>query len=164
MFMIDTHTETSLATSSRFVVAVHVLTALAVNEGMPVRSEDLAFSANTNPTVIRALLGRLAAARLTTSQLGAGGGALLARPAEKITLLEVYNIMEQGDLFALHRSTPSKVCKVGKNIQAVLAPTLDKARASMEGELARVSIADVVKDIAKRGNFKVPPKVTPLKK
>ncbi len=153
-----------MATSSRFVVAVHLLTALAVNEGMPVRSEELAFSANTNPTVIRTLLGRLAAARLTTSLLGAGGGALLARPAEKITLLEVYNIMEQGDLFALHRSAPSKVCMVGKNIQSVLAPTLDKARESMERELAKVSIADVVKDVAKRGNFKLPPKAAPIKK
>ncbi|HEX4168750.1 MAG TPA: Rrf2 family transcriptional regulator [Bryobacteraceae bacterium] len=153
-----------MATSSRFVVAVHVLTFLAVNEGSPVRSEELAFSANTNPTVIRALLGRLAAARLTTSQLGAGGGALLARPAESITLLEVYQIMEQGDLFALHRSTPSKVCMVGKNIQAVLTPTLDKARESMESELGKVSIADVVKDISRRGNFKVPPKAKPVRK
>jgi Rrf2 family protein len=152
-----------LATSSRFVVAVHVLTALAVNEGTPVRSEELAFSANTNPTVIRALLGRLAAARLTTAQLGAGGGALLAKPAEKITLLEVYNIMEQGDLFALHRSAPSKVCMVGKNIQAVLSPTLDKARTAMEGELAKVSIADVVKDVVKRGNFKTPPPALPIR-
>ena len=153
-----------MATSSRFVVAVHVLTALAVNEGSPVRSEELAFSANTNPTVIRALLGRLAAARLTTSQLGAGGGALLAKVPEMITLLEVYNIMEQGDLFALHRSAPSKVCMVGKNIQAVLSPTLDKARKAMEDELARVSIADVVKQIAKRGNFRTPPPAAALKK
>jgi Rrf2 family protein len=153
-----------LATSSRFVVAVHVLTSLAVNEGTPVRSEELAFSANTNPTVIRALLGRLAAARLTTSQLGAGGGALLAKPPEKITLLEVYNIMEQGDLFALHRSTPSKVCMVGKNIQAVLSPSLDRARKAMEDELAGVSIADVMKDVRKRGNFKTPPRALPFTK
>lgn len=153
-----------MAASSRFVVAIHVLTALAVNKGLPIRSEELAFSANTNPTVIRALLGRLAAARLTTSQLGAGGGALLLKAPETITLLNVYNIMEQGELFALHRSAPNKACMIGKNIQAVLSVTLDKARKAMEDELAKVSIADVVKDITKRGSFIAPTSAGPRKK
>ncbi len=72
--------------------------------------------------------------------------------------------MEQGDLFALHRSEPSKVCMVGKNIQTVLSPSLDKARKAMERELAGVSIADVMRDVQKRGNFKTPPPAQPLPK
>ncbi len=60
--------------STRFVVAIHVLVSLAVVRDKPMRSEDLAFSVNTNATVIRALLGRLMDAGLTTSQLGNGGG------------------------------------------------------------------------------------------
>jgi len=34
----------------------------------------------------------------------------------------------------------------------------------MERELADVSIADVVRDVRKRGNFKTPPPATPLTK
>jgi predicted transcriptional regulator len=59
-----------LPTSTRFVLAIHVLTSLAVTDGNPMRSEDLAFSVNTNATFIRSLLSRLQEAGLTTSQPG----------------------------------------------------------------------------------------------
>jgi len=45
-----------MPTSTRFVVSVHTLVNLAVGDGTPMRSEDLAYSANTSPTVIRGLL------------------------------------------------------------------------------------------------------------
>ena len=66
-------------TSSRFAFAVHVLALLSMQEGVPLSSDIIAGSVNTNPALIRRLLSMLAAAGLTTSQLGAGGGALLAR-------------------------------------------------------------------------------------
>ena len=73
-----------MSTSSRFVVSVHTLANLAIGDGSPMRSEDLAYSANTSATVIRGLLVRLNDAGLTRSQLGSGGGTMLARPAESI--------------------------------------------------------------------------------
>lgn len=79
-----------MPTSSRFVVTVHALAAMAVSDGTPMRSADLAGSASTSAVVIRGLLSRLHQAGLTTSQLGAGGGALLAKPAARIRLLDVY--------------------------------------------------------------------------
>ncbi|MBW8858053.1 MAG: Rrf2 family transcriptional regulator, partial [Bradyrhizobium sp.] len=56
-----------MPTSTRFAVAVHILTALAVGDGKPMRSEDLAYSANTGAVVIRGLLSRLSEAGLTRS-------------------------------------------------------------------------------------------------
>lgn len=119
------------------------------------RSEDLAFSANTNPTVIRSLLSALANAGFTTAQLGAGGGALLAKKASHITLVDVYRAVEDSEFFSMHRSSPSSVCVVGKNIQNVLRPTLDKAQAALEAELGSVTIADVAAEIARRGDFAI---------
>src|SRR6266702_1445722 len=86
----DIISEPAMPTSTRFAVAVHALAALAVSGGKPLRSEDIAYSANTSPVVIRGLLSRLSDAGLTRSQLGTGGGSLLARPAGKIKLLDVY--------------------------------------------------------------------------
>jgi DNA-binding IscR family transcriptional regulator len=83
-----------MPTSTRFAVAVHTLAALAVSGGKPLRSEDLAISVNTGPVVIRGLLSRLSGAGLTRSQLGAGGGALLAKPANRIRLIDVYQAVE----------------------------------------------------------------------
>ncbi|MCA3862723.1 MAG: Rrf2 family transcriptional regulator, partial [Burkholderia sp.] len=52
-------------TSSRFAFAVHVLTLLSMQEGVPLSSDIIAGSVNTNPALIRRLLSMLAAAGLT---------------------------------------------------------------------------------------------------
>lgn len=145
-----------MPTSSRFVVAVHALAAMAVGDGAPLRSEDLAASANTSAVVIRGLLSRLHQAGLTGSQLGAGGGALLAKPASRIRLLDVYAAVEDTALFTLHRLPPLVGCAVGGNIHEALRPVLDRARAAMEAELAGVTIADIAADVARLGRFALP--------
>lgn len=145
-----------MPTSSRFVVAVHILAALAVNEGKPMRSADIARSASTNAAVIRSLLSRLAQAGLSIARMGAGGGALLAKPAAEISLLDVYRSVEDCDLFTLHRSPPLEACVVGKHVQTALRPALDRARDALENELAQVTIAAIAADIAHRGGFTIP--------
>ena len=145
-----------MPTSTRFAVAVHMLTALAVSDGAPLRSEDLAYSVNTGPVVIRGLLSRLSDAGLTRSQLGAGGGALLARPADKIRLLDVYEAVEDTELFSLHRTPPCENCAVGGNILEAMQPTLMRARRALEDELARVTIADIAAEVARMGKFGIP--------
>ena len=145
-----------MPTSSRFVVAVHALVALAVSGDKPLRSEDLAYSASTSPAVIRGLFSRLSSAGLTTSQLGAGGGALLAKPAEQVRLLDVYRAVEDTQLFTLHRTPPPPTCAVGGNIMDALQPALARAREAFEAELAGVTIADLAADVARIGRFTMP--------
>ena len=145
-----------MPTSTRFVVSVHTLVNLAVGDGTPVRSENLAFSANTSPTVIRGLLVRMNDAGLTKSQLGTGGGALLARPAERITLLNVYEAVEDTELFSVHREQPCKECPVGGNIIEAIQPILVKARQALEQELRIATIARLAADVAQLGRFSLP--------
>ena len=145
-----------MPTSTRFAVAVHVLTSLAVGDGSPVRSEDLAYSANTGPVVIRALLARLIEAGLTKSVVGPGGGAQLAKPAEQIRLIEVYRATEDTELFSLHRTPPCETCAVGGNILEAMQPVLDRARSALEAELGKVTIADMATEVARLGKFTLP--------
>ncbi len=145
-----------MPTSTRFAVAVHTLAALAVSGGKPLRSEDLANSVNTGPVVVRGLLSRLADAGLTKSQLGAGGGALLAKPAGRIRLLDVYQAVEDTELFSLHRTPPRADCLVGGNIQEAMRPALERARKALEAELAKVTIADIAVEVARLGKFALP--------
>jgi Rrf2 family protein len=145
-----------MPTSTRFAVAVHALAALAVSGGKPLRSEDIAYSANTSPVVIRGLLSRLSDAGLTRSQLGAGGGALLAKDADRIRLLDVYEAVEDTELFSLHRTPPCQSCAVGGNILEALQPVLSRARKALEGELAQATVADIAADVARLGKFSVP--------
>lgn len=136
-----------MAISSRFAVGVHILTLLAQSQGKPVTSEWIAGSANTNPAVVRKLLGMLAKAGLTTSQLGLGGGALLARAPESITLLDVYRAVDEGDLFALHNEQPNPACPVGRNIQSALLGTMTRAQRALEDELASQTIAGALREV-----------------
>jgi Rrf2 family protein len=145
-----------MPTSTRFAVAVHALAAMAVSDAKPLRSEDLAYSANTSPVVIRGLLSRLGEAGITRSQLGAGGGTLLAKPARKIRLLDVYEAVEDTELFSLHRTPPCQDCAVGGNIQEAMRPTLARARKALEHELAKVTIADIAAEVARLGKFSIP--------
>jgi Rrf2 family protein len=132
-----------MSISSRFAVGAHILTLLAKGDGKPVTSDWIAGSANTNPAVVRRLLTMLAKAGLTTSQLGTGGGALLAKAAEDISLLDVYRAVDEGELFALHNAPPSERCPVGRTIQSALLCTMGRAEAALEAELAKTTIAEL---------------------
>ena len=145
-----------MPTSTRFAVAVHILTGLAVSDGKPMRSEDLAYSVNTGAVVVRGLLSLLGEAGFTRSQLGAGGGAMLAKPAAEIRLLDVYEAVENPELFAVHRTPPCESCAVGGNILEAMQPTLARARGALESELAKTSIADIAAEVARLGKFSIP--------
>ena len=130
--------------SSRFSVAVHVLTLLAVTPaGELLTSDRMAGSVNTNPVVIRRILGQLKKAGLVEVR-AAAGGTYLRRASADITLLDVYRAVEvvEGNLFSMH-DKPNPKCPVGRNIQAALDDTLRRAQAALEQELAGVSVAQV---------------------
>ncbi len=132
-------------TSSRFTVAIHILTLLAY-EGGQMTSEYIAGSVNTNPVVIRRLLALLREARLVSSQPGAGGGWQLTRPPKGITLRDIYRAVEEGALFALHSNTPNPQCPVGRNIQRVLGGHFEAAQLALDKDLERTTIADLVQE------------------
>jgi len=135
--------------STRFAVAVHILAALAIHKTGPLTSEKLASSASTNPAVARRLLSLLARAGLTSSQLGKGGGAMLARRPKKITLRQVYDAVEEPGLVRLHRGAPDKTCLIGRNIQPVLRAVTNKAEAAFFQTLDTTSLKDIVREIRK---------------
>jgi len=128
-------------------VAVHILTLLEIEGGRPLTSDYIAWSVNTNPGFVRRVLAMLGRAGLVRSQLGAGGGAFLAKPASRIRLLDVYRSVESGDVFVLHHSTPNPHCPVGKNIQPALRKVLSPAERALEGQLANVTLAEMADSV-----------------
>ena len=133
-----------MSTNSRFAVAVHVLTLMAWSGEEPLKSEQVAESVNTNPVVIRRMLCELAEAGLVVSQTGSLGGSRLAADPAKTTLLDVYQALECGGVFSLHRQPPSRDCPVGVNIETVLSNVLLEVDTAVEAVLANITISDVV--------------------
>jgi Rrf2 family protein len=135
--------------SSRFTVAVHVLTLLAhgAGGGEPMTSEYIAGSVNTNPVVIRRLLARLREAGLVRSQSGPGGGWQLVAPARRISLRDVYRAVDPEPLFPFHASAPNPRCTVGRSIQAALGGHYADARRAVERDLEKTTIADLLQEV-----------------
>lgn len=139
-----------MSANSRLTIAAHALAWIGLyqRQGHEVAtSEQIAPSANTNPVVIRRLLGDLRRAGLVESRRGVGAGWSLARDLESITLLDVYEAVEPGPLFALHRATPDPGCVVGHGIQPAMQRIYDGVEESLRRELARVTLEDVLQDV-----------------
>lgn len=133
--------------SSRFTIAIHVLTCINTFEKKrKVTSDFLAGSVNVNPVIIRRLLSQLKAAGLITVARGSGG-ASIAKPLDEVTFLDVYHAVEcvDGELFHFHEN-PNVQCPVGRNIHSVLDGRLLQVQNAMESELKKITLADVVKD------------------
>jgi Rrf2 family protein len=126
-------------------MAVHVLAVLAYKDGDRVTSELLARSVNTNPVVIRRLLLALQEARLVETRKGAGFGSRLSRSAARINLGEVFRAVEQEEAFCLPPKKPNQAFPVGHCIQAALEQVFSSALRAMKQDLARTTLADVVK-------------------
>ena len=134
--------------SSRFTIAIHMLTAMEVlKDEYKITSDLLASSVHTNPVVIRRMLQQLKAAGLIDVKRGSGGTTLKKNPSD-ITLLDVYravDCVENGDLFRFH-DEPNQLCPVGRNIHTVLDEKLVKMQEALEHEMAQTTIADVLEE------------------
>jgi Rrf2 family protein len=133
--------------NSRFAVAVHVLTLLAYEGGKALTSDYIAGSVNTNPVVIRRVLGLLVKARIVRTTEGAGGGATLVTPPNEITLVKILRAVEQGEFFMLPPNDPNPRCPVGRSVQAILGQRLDEFQEVIEQALSRVTVADLLADV-----------------
>lgn len=143
-----------MSISSRFAVGIHILTLIELNKEGVTSSEFLASSVNTNPAVIRKLMGMLKKAGLIEVHPGIAG-AKLAKELSDITLFDVYkavNVVQEKELFSIHES-PHPECPVGRNIQNTIEPLFTAAQLAMEKVLRNVTLEDVVEDIATKENI-----------
>lgn len=141
-----------MSISSRFAVGIHILALIDINKDGISSSEFLAGSVNTNPAVIRKIMGMLKKAGLVEVHPGIAG-AKLARNLSDITLLDVYkavNVVPDKELFSVH-DDPNPACPVGRNIQDTIGPLFSAAQLAMEKTLENVTLEEVVKDIVKKG-------------
>lgn len=123
------------------------MTVLARHKDEKVKSETVAGSVNTNPVVIRRLLGQLSQANLVESQTGAAGGTRLAKCPKEITLAEIYKAVSCGEVFALHGRSPDQNCPVGRNIEAVLCSLQKEIDKSVGEKLSQYTLQSVLEII-----------------
>jgi DNA-binding IscR family transcriptional regulator len=130
--------------ATRFSVATHILLLIARDPGGDTTSARMAQSIGTNPVVVRRIAGQLSRAGLISVQRGPGG-ASLTRPAQLITLKDIWRAIhpvEEGGLVGVHGHT-NPACPVGRKVPALLRDRFDAAEAAMVAHLGQTTLAEL---------------------
>ena len=135
--------------TSRFTIAVHILTAIDYFKDMDrVNSEFLAGSIGVNPVIVRTVISQLREAGIVQTQRGSSG-AVLTKRLDEITLYDIYkavgSVDEAEGLFHFHEQ-PNPDCPVGRNIHKVLDQRLLDTQRAMEESLRSITLADIAED------------------
>ena len=137
--------------TSKFTVAVHILTCIDIFDGqMRVTSDFLSGSTGVNAVIVRGVLGQLRKAGIVETRQGSGG-AHLAKALDEITLYDIYKAVDCVDdegLFHFHEN-PNADCPVGRNIHKAMDGRLEAAQTALENELKSTTLAQVVADTRK---------------
>ncbi|MEV5762108.1 RrF2 family transcriptional regulator [Streptomyces tendae] len=133
--------------SSRSAVAIHALAMLAHRRGGSLTSAEIADSLESNPVLVRRILGHLRDAHLVRSTEGRGGGWFLARTPRDITLYDAYAAVEGGRILSRHPHPPSGACVIGRNIGDLLDAEFRGAERALEEQLGRTTIAALLQQI-----------------
>ncbi|QSQ14769.1 Rrf2 family transcriptional regulator [Myxococcus landrumensis] len=137
--------------NSRFTMAAHIVAMLskcACSDSGPLTSEAMARSIQTNPVVVRRLLGDLARAGLVETKRGARGGVTLAKRCDEITLRDIYEAVEEGgELFGRHPVGPAPDCDIGPCVAQYLEGVFGRAEAALKQSLERTTVAQMSSDL-----------------
>ncbi|MBR2566776.1 MAG: Rrf2 family transcriptional regulator [Paenibacillus sp.] len=128
--------------STHFSVSVHCLLLLSLSAPERMTSAEIAGSVNTNPVVVRRILGGLKKAGLVNSSPGTRG-FYLTKPSSEITLDMVYQASkDDGPLFPIHGNCNPN-CEVGIQIDGLLTNLYQIAESKVEQFFATITLEDM---------------------
>lgn len=127
-----------------FATAIHILTLLAIT-GDYLSSPYIAGSININPAMVRKSLSVLRAHGFVETREGKGGGAALAKPADRILLSDVYRAINDAALLG-KLNKPNPDCKVGRQINNHLTELYKQADHALVNKLSMTTLAVFCKE------------------
>ena len=133
----------------RFSTALQMVlsVALADKDDFRCTSRTLAEGLGTNPSFIRKLLIPLTREGMIVAAIGKGGGLHLGRPAEQITLRDLYlATMEDKRILVARQDIPSR-CRISSNINEFFAEVATDAETALLDTLARRTVADSLTEL-----------------
>lgn len=132
--------------NAKFQIAVHILTLLHHANGELYPSEFIAGSINANAALVRKALSNLRKYGLVESKEGKTGGYTLGRPAELITLADVYAAVKSATPFGLAKNQPNPNCPIGKQVNTHVMALYRDVDLSISKHLLSISLADFSKN------------------
>ena len=121
---------------------------LAAYAGQGIPSGTLAKSVNTSPSFVRRVVAKLSRAGLIRTTTGKTGACMLTKDSRTITLLDIYRAVEAPKVFAIHTYEAKRDCAISCGIKGALGKVLDSAQQSMETNLKKTRLSDVMAELA----------------
>ncbi len=137
-----------MSQSTRFSVAIHILVALTLRKADRLTSEELAWSIDTNASMVRRILTSLNRAGLVSSHAGPAGGAVLDKDPKRISLLDVLLAVELKPSSGVH--TPNPECPLGAVLEEPLCAVLTEAEKASQRVLSQKTVREVATTIGRR--------------
>jgi DNA-binding IscR family transcriptional regulator len=81
---------------------------------------------------------------------GESDASMLARPPRQITLLDIYRASGAPPTFAIHSYPTEQRCPVSSNFKPCLSRVLSQTQNSFEKSLAKITLADLVRQIREK--------------
>ena len=135
--------------NSQLPIALHIMGFLAFSRGDALTSEVLAATYGTSPVVLRRVLAKLKRAGLVQSRRGVGGGSVLARPADAVTLREVYEAITD-DAKLMPPFSESCCGSVAPVLGGYVNELFAEAEQALLAKLQAVTVAEMDRDVRQR--------------
>lgn len=121
---------------TRFSIALHIMTLLAMYKEDWFTSTIIASSLNINPVLVRKELATLKKSGLIESKEGKNGGVHILKDANKIYLSDIFKIVKGSDtVLSMLKNKPNPNCKIGKKINTKLEIVLNTVDNAIINEL-----------------------------
>jgi len=126
--------------SGKFAVTLHILTLLAKHPDVFLSSDYISGSLNMNPVLVRKEISNLKKNHIVESKEGKNGGSRLAKPADQITLDDIYKMTLEHVTFGFSKNNPNPQCPVGKQMNANLSNLYTDINRKISKELNDISL------------------------
>ncbi|WP_156795728.1 Rrf2 family transcriptional regulator [Bradyrhizobium icense] len=128
-----------MSKDTRLARVAHVLVHMSFNEGKAT-SETIAAMLDTNPVVVRRIMGALREGGYVSSERGPNGGWRLERPLREITFLNIYKAFDPGSPFTIATSDDHPKCVVERAANRALSDALSDAADRFEQSLSKITL------------------------
>lgn len=128
---------------------LHILIHMDRHEGAAT-SEAIAAMLCTNAVVVRRTMAGLRDQGYVRSEKGHGGGWVLARPLQDITLLDIHRALGAPELFSIGLAGDNPNCVVEQAVNASLAEAMKDAEAILLARFGTITLAELAEDSLKR--------------
>jgi Rrf2 family protein len=130
--------------NNQFSLGVHIMTALGDHQGEQVTSAQLTASVRAHESRVRSVLSKLGKAGLVVASRGRNGFSSLSRPANKISLLEIYKAVDAPPVFSIHEYPREKTCRTSCTHKEAMVELLEDAQRAFETRLGQRKLSEMV--------------------